>query len=83
MHWFRHQLPIAWENAVKPIEKGETGKFVPILSAKYGYFSFIRFLSYDILYHVRNAQLSPSISNSTGKFSKIHPVTSPAVFQQY
>ena len=54
----------------------EIGKLVPIFSPKYGYFSSLKFPSYGILYHMGNVWLFPSISNSTGKCSKIHPVSS-------
>ena len=74
IHGFALQFPIAWENAVKSIELEEPGKLVPIFSSTYGYFSFSRFPSYHILYNMVNAWLFPSISNSTGKCSKIHLV---------
>ena len=51
MHGFSQQFPIAQENTVKPIELGEPGKLVPILSQKYGYFSSIRSPSYRVFHH--------------------------------
>ena len=74
IHGVALKFPIAWENAVKSIELEEPGKLVPIFSSTYGYFSFSRFPSYDILYDMVNAWLFPSISNSTRKCSKIHLV---------
>ena len=62
MHGFPHQFPIAWENAAKSIKLGELGRLVPIFPLKYGYFSSIRFPSYGILYHMKNAWLFPSIA---------------------
>ena len=52
---FPHQFPIVWKNVAKSIKWGKSGKLVPIPSLKYGYFSFIRFPSYGILYkHEKN-----------------------------
>ena len=65
------------------IELGELGKLVPIPSRKYRYFSSIKFPSYGILYNSGKAWLFVSISNNTGKFSKIHPVNSQVVSPQY
>ena len=65
IHGFPHQFPIAWENAAKSIEMGGPRKLVPIFSLRYGHISSIRFPSYGILYHIGNAWLFPSISNST------------------
>ena len=42
-----------------------------------------RFPSYGILYHMGNAWFFPTISNSTGKCSKINPVSFLVVFPQY
>ena len=83
IHGFPHQFPIAWENAAKSIKLREPRKLVPIFSLTYGHFSSIRFRSYGILYHMGNAWFFPSISNSTGKCSKIHPVNFLVVFPQY
>ena len=83
MHGFLHQFSLALENAAIFIELGEHGKLVHILSPKYGYISPIRFPSYGILYHMGNASLLPSISNSTGKCSKIHLVSSQVVFPPF
>ena len=83
MHGFPHQLPISCENAAKSIELGEPGKLVLIFSLEYEYFSSIRFPSYGILYHMGNTWLFPSISISTRKCRKIHPVSSQVVFPQY
>ena len=69
IHGFPHQFPIAWKNAAKSIEF--PGKLVPIFSPLYEYFCSIRFSSNLILYHMGNAWLCLSISNSTGKYSKI------------
>ena len=50
---FPHQLPVAWENAVKSIKLGVPGNLVPIFSLTYGYFYSIRFPFYCILcYHM-------------------------------
>ena len=70
MHDFPHQFPIAWKNAVKSIKFGEPGKLVPIFSPTYGYISSIRFQSFGILYHMENAWLFPSISNTTENAAK-------------
>ena len=70
MHDFPHQFSIAWENAVKSIKFGEPGKLVPIFSPTYGYISSIRFQSFAILYHMENAWLFPSISNTTENAAK-------------
>ena len=43
----------------------------------------VRLPSYGMLYHMRNAWLFPSISNSMGKCRKIHLVSSQVVFPQY
>ena len=83
MHGFPHQFPIAWENAVKSIKLGETRKLVPIFSLTYGHFSSIRLSSYGILSHMGNAWFFPSISNSTGKCSKIHHVSFLVDFPQH
>ena len=83
IHGFPHQFPVARESAAKSIELGESRKLVPIFSLTYGHFSSIRFRSYGILYHMRNAWFFPSIFNSTGKCSKIHPVSFLVVFPQY
>ena len=83
MHGFPHHFLIAWENAAKSIELGAPGILVPIFSQKYEYFSSIRFLPYGILYHMGNAWLFPSISNTTGKCWKIHPLGPQVVFPQY
>ena len=74
MDGFPHQFSTAQENEAKSIKLQEPGKLVPILSPKYEYFPSIRFLSYGILYHMGNAWLFPSISDSTGNCSKIHPM---------
>ena len=71
MHGFSHQFPITWENAVKSMKLGELGRLLPIFSPKYRYFSSIRFPSY-VLHDMGNARVSPSISHSMGKCSKIH-----------
>ena len=65
-----HQIERAWEIGTH-------------VFPKVWYFSYIRFPFYGILYHMRNAWLFPSISNSTGKCSKIHPVRFQIVFPQY
>ena len=83
IHGFPHQFPIAWENSANSIKLREPRKLVPIFSLMYGHFSSIRFRSYGILYHMRNAWFFLSISNSTGKCSKIHPVNFLVVFPQY
>ena len=83
MHGILHRFPIAWETAAKSMELRKPGKLVPTFSPKYGYFSSIRFASYGKLYHMGNAWLFPSVSNSTGKCSKIHPVSPQVVFPQY
>ena len=83
IHGSHHQFLIAWENAAKSIELRQPGKLVPIAFPKYEYFSSIRFPSYGILYHMGNAWLFPSISNSTEKCSKIHPVSSQVAFPRY
>ena len=83
MHGFPNQFSIAWEKAVKSIELGEPRKLVPIFFLTCGHFSSITFPSYGILYHMGNAWFFPSISNSRGKWSKIHPVSFLAVFPQY
>ena len=83
IHGFPYQFLIAWENAAKSIELGECRKLVPIFFLTYGHFSSIRFPSYGILYHMGNAWFFPSISNSTRKCSKIHPVSFLVVFSQY
>ena len=83
IHGFPHQFPVARESAAKSIELGESRKLVPIFSLTYGHFSSIRFQSYGILYHMRNAWFFPSIFNGTGKCSKIHPVSFLVVFPQY
>ena len=69
IHGFPHQFPRAWKNAAKSIEF--PGKLVTIFSPLYEYFCSIRFPSNLILYHMGNAWLCLSISNSTGKYSKI------------
>ena len=83
MHGFTHQFSIAWENAVKSIELEELVKLVPIFPSTYLYFSSIISQSYGILYHMGNAWLFSSISNSMGKCNKIHLVSSKFVFPQY
>ena len=75
IHGFPHQFSKAWENAAKSIELGEPRKLVPVFSLTYEHFSPIRFPSYGILYHMENAWFFSSISNSTEKCSKIHPVS--------
>ena len=77
MHGFSHQFPIAWKKTAKSVELGEPGKLVLIFCPKDGYFSSFRFPSHGILYHI-----FPSISNSTGKCNKIHPVSSQVNFSQ-
>ena len=72
MHGFSHQFPIIPENATKPTVWGKPGKLVIILFPKYGYFFPIQFPSYDILHHMGNAWVFPSISHSTGKCNKTH-----------
>ena len=80
---FPHQFPIALENAAKSIKLGEPRKLICIFSLMYGHFSSIRFPSCSILYHMGNTWFFPSISNSTGKCSKIRPVSFLVVFPQY
>ena len=80
IHGFPHQFSKAWENAAKSIELGEPRKLVPVFSMTYEHFSPIRLPSYRILYHMENAWFSSSISNSTEKCSKIHPVSFLVVF---
>ena len=77
---FPHQFPIALENAAKSIKLGEPRKLICIFSLMYGHFSSIRFPSCSIHYHMGNTWFFPSISNSTGKCSKIHPVSFLVVF---
>ena len=72
MHGFSHQFPIVRENATKPIAWGKPGKLVIILFPQYGYFFPIRFSFYDILHHMGNVWVFPSISHSTGKCNKTH-----------
>ena len=60
MHRFCHLLPIAWENATKPIAWGETRKLVLISWPYYR-------CSYGILYHIENVCVVSSISHSMGK----------------
>ena len=82
IHGFPHQFPITWQNAVKSI--GRAWEIAThFFSLMYGYFSSIRYPSYRILYHMGNAWLFPSITNSTGKYRKTHPVGSQVVFGQY
>ena len=83
IHGFYRQLRIAWKNAAKSIELGGPGKLAPIFSATYGYFFPIRFPSYGIPYHMGNAWIFPSISNTIGICSKIHPVISQFVFPEH
>ena len=64
-----HQIGRARESASYP--------FFPNL---WVLFFHIRFSSYGILYHMGNAQLFTSIFNSSGKCSKIQPVSSQVVF---
>ena len=80
IHGFPHQFSKAWENAAKSIELGEPRKLVPVFSLTYEHFSPIRFPSYGILYHMENAWFFSSISNSTEKCSKIHPVSFPQYY---
>ena len=83
MNGFPHQFPIEQENAAKSIKLEEHAKLVPILSLKYENFSSIRFPSYGIFYHLRNAQLFPSICYSMEKCSETHLMSSQVVFPQY
>ena len=56
IYGFPHQFPIAWENAVKPIELVKPVKLAPIFPPTYGYFCSIRFPSYGIFYHIGKHQ---------------------------
>ena len=74
IHRFLHQFPIAWENAVKSIELGESRKLAPIFSLTYGYVSVkIPILCYTLLPHGK-CMVFPI---------KIHSVTSLVIFPQY
>ena len=76
IHGFPLQFPIAWGNALKSIELGESMKLVPIFSLTYGYFSSIRFPFYGIFCYYRgNAWFFPSKSTlrALGCFSTVLP----------
>lgn len=80
-----HTFPIIWviSFSIRFPSYAKRHLLVPILSPKHGCFSSIRFQSYVILYHMGNTQFSPSVSDSTGKCSKIHLVSTQVVFLQY
>ena len=72
-HWMVNAWEIgSWENHTKLIICGESGKWVLILFPWYGCFFPITFTSCGILYNMWNTWVSPSISHSMGKCSKIH-----------
>ena len=72
-HWMVNAWEIgSWENRTKLIICGESGKWVLILFPWYGCFFPITFTSCGILYNMWNTWVSPSISHSMGKCSKIH-----------
>ena len=81
--WVSPSISHSMGKCSKSIKLGEPGKLVPIFSWMYGYFSSIRFRSYGILYHMGSAWLFPSISTSTRKCSKIHPMSSQVFFPPY
>ena len=72
MHGFRYQFHTLQQNTTRPMVWGKTGKLILILFPQYGCLFFIRFPSYGILHHIGNAQVSSSISHSTGKCNKTH-----------
>ena len=80
-----HTFPIIWviSFSIRFPSYVKRHHLVPILSPKHGCFSSIRLQSYGILYHMGNTQFSPSVSDSTGKCSKIHLVSTQVVFLQY
>ena len=72
MHGSSRQFLIVQENALKPFVWGEPGKLVLTLFRQYGWFFLMRFPSYSILHHMRNALVSQLISHSTRKCNKTH-----------
>ena len=64
----------SWESPAKSIVCGEPGKLVLRFFPLHGYSFPIRFTSYGKLYNMWITWVSPSISHSIGKCSKIHPI---------
>ena len=72
--WVSLQFSIVKKNVAKSIVWRKPGKLVIILFPYYGYFFPIWFPSCDILHHMENACIFPSISHCTGKCNKTYCV---------